>query len=91
MLAQGALRQAILDQQCVGNDGAVAEALLPHIQLLSFNSGEKLMEQGAGDNHIMFVLGGRVSIRVNGREIAIRTGRKHIGEMVLIDTAACVR
>ena len=56
MLAQGALRQAILDQQCVGNDGAVAEALLPHIQLLSFNSGEKLMEQGAGDNHIMFVL-----------------------------------
>lgn len=46
------------------------------------------MEQGAGDNHIFFVLGGRVSIRVNGREMAIRSGRQHVGEMALIDTAA---
>lgn len=83
-----ALRQALLEQQCVGNDAAVADALLPHVELASFKTGERLMEQGATDNHIFLILGGRVSILVNGREMAIRSGRQHVGEMALIDTSA---
>ena len=38
-----ALRQAILEQQCVGNDCDVAEALLSNIELVTFKQGEKLM------------------------------------------------
>lgn len=83
-----ALRQAILEQQCVGNDSRVADELLQQIELLSFKPGDLLMEQGGHDNHILFILGGKVSIRVNGREMAIRTGRQHVGELGLIDTAA---
>jgi CRP/FNR family transcriptional regulator, cyclic AMP receptor protein len=83
-----ALRQAILEQQCVGNDADVTDALLPKIELLTFKQGEKLIEQGGTDNHIFLILGGRVSIIVNGREMAIRAGRQHVGEMGLIDTSA---
>ncbi len=83
-----ALRQAILEQQCVGNDCDVAEALLPNIELVPFKQGEKLIEQRGTDNHIFLILGGRVSIVVNGREMAIRVGRQHVGEMALIDTSA---
>ncbi len=83
-----ALRQAILEQQCIGNDNDIADELLPHIELLSFKPGETLMDQGRTDNHIFLILAGRVSILVNGREMAIREGRQHIGEMALIDTSA---
>lgn len=83
-----ALRQAILEQQCVGHDTDVAEALMAHIELISFKEGEALLEQGATDNHLFFILAGRVSINVNGRELAIREGKQHVGEMALIDTSA---
>lgn len=83
-----ALRQAILDQQCVGNDSDIADALLPKCELKTFKPGETLAGQGAADNHILFILAGRVSIYVNGREMAIRSARQHVGEMSLIDTSA---
>ena len=56
-----ALRQAILDQQCVCNDATVADAIVQKNELVSFKPGEALMEQGGTDNHIFFILGGRVS------------------------------
>lgn len=83
-----ALRNSILEQQCVCYDSNVAEELLPHVQLSSFQQGDLLMEQGASDNHIFLILAGRVSILVNGREMAIRTSRQHVGEMALIDPSA---
>jgi predicted nucleotide-binding protein len=72
----------------VNNDSVVTDALLPKIDLVPFKQGEKLMEQGGTDNCIFLILAGRVSILVNGREMAIRTGRQHVGEMALIDTSA---
>jgi CRP/FNR family transcriptional regulator, cyclic AMP receptor protein len=83
-----ALRQAILEQQCVRNDGDVADAILKKHKLLSFKAGDVLIQQGAADNHIFLILAGKVSILVNGREMAIRQARQHVGEMALIDKAA---
>jgi CRP/FNR family transcriptional regulator, cyclic AMP receptor protein len=84
----GALRQALLEQQCVRNDGDVADAVLKKADLVSFKAGDVLIHQGAADNHIFLILCGKVSIHVNGREVGIRQARQHIGEMALIDKAA---
>ena len=49
-----------------------------------------LMEQGADDDDIFFLLKGKVSVRVNGVEVNTRCATKaeHIGEMSLIDPPA---
>ena len=83
-----ALRDALLKQQCVSHDPEVVKQLLAVHQLVSYKPGEVLSQQGTGDTHILLILVGRVSIQVNGRELAIRSGGQHVGEMALIDTSA---
>jgi predicted nucleotide-binding protein len=80
-------RQALLDQQCVAHDEAIVEALMQKVELVFYKSGGVLIEQGTYDNDMFFILTGRVSIQVNGRELAIRQCRQHVGEMALIDAA----
>jgi predicted nucleotide-binding protein len=83
-----ARRQAILDQQCVNNDDQVADAILAKIKVATFKKGDKLMVEDGTDNDLFLIFGGRVSILVKGREMAIRVGGQHVGEMALIDTSA---
>lgn len=83
-----ALRQAILNQQCVGKIEEVADKLLPKVRLVSYQPGDKLMEQDGKDNDIFLIFCGRVSIRVGDREMAIRQTHQHVGEMALIDRSA---
>lgn len=85
---QALLREAILDQQCVAHDQVVADALLRYLEIEEFKANFTLMEQGHDDNHIYLILAGRVSICVNGRELAIRGPRQHVGEMAMLDPAA---
>jgi len=80
-------RQARLYQQCVAHDEAIVDALMQKVELVSLKSGGVLIEQGAYDNDMFFLLTGRVSIQVHGRELAIRQCRQHVGEMALIDSA----
>jgi predicted nucleotide-binding protein len=44
--------------------------------------------QGSPDNDIFLIVAGKVSISVNGRELAIRHAGQHVGEMALIDPSA---
>ena len=81
------LRQAILDQECIGNNDAIADALLDKVDLVALKPDDVLIHQGGQDNDIYFILAGRVSIQINGRELAIRQHRQHVGEMTLIDPA----
>lgn len=82
------LRQAILDQQCVAHDDAIADALCDRLELFAFRPNDVLVAQGSHDNDIFLILAGRISIQVNGREMAIRQARQHVGEMSLIDPSA---
>jgi predicted nucleotide-binding protein len=50
--------------------------------------GTLLVEQGAADNHIYFVLIGDVAIVINGQEMAHRSAGQHIGEMALLSPGA---
>ena len=51
-------------------------------QLVSVRADSVNIE-GDDDNSIYFILMGRISIRINGREVAIRSAGWHVGELVL--------
>jgi predicted nucleotide-binding protein len=47
-----------------------------------------IIQQGNSDTDLYLILAGRVSVRVNGREVAERDAGCHFGEMALIDPSA---
>ena len=53
----------MLDQQCIAHDGAIVDAMREKIELVPFKQNDILIQQGAHDNDIFFILAGRVSIR----------------------------
>ena len=57
-------------------------------QLEPNTPASEFIKQAATDNDIYLILAGKVSIRVNGREVATRVSGFHIGEMALIDPTA---
>jgi CRP/FNR family cyclic AMP-dependent transcriptional regulator len=83
--------EALQRQQIVQNDKGVAEKLADVSELLMFEAAAPsnvLIAQNAADNDLFLILAGRVSIWVNGRELAIRQAGQHVGEMATIDTSA---
>ena len=63
----------------------MAEALAASAEVVPFPSGSSIVEESAPDNDLYFILAGTVSIRVFGREIAVRTAGQHFGEIALLD------
>ena len=63
----------------------MAEALAASAEVTPFTSGSIIIEESAPDNDLYFILAGTVSIRVFGREIAVRTAGQHFGEIALLD------
>ena len=78
------LRKQIILQ----GDENLSIELAGQAEILQFESGEELIAQDDVDNDIYFILAGRLSISVNGREVAIRNSGQHVGEMVLVDPSA---
>lgn len=75
-------------QMAVGGAGAVAEELAGLVTVRAVPGREVLIQQDGDDNDLYFVLSGRVSVQVNGREVAVRGPGAHVGEMAMIDPAA---
>ena len=78
------LRKQIIIQ----GDENLSTELAGQAEILPFESGDELITQNGVDNDIYFILAGRLSIVVNGREVAIRNPGQHVGEMVLVDPSA---
>ena len=78
------LRKQIIIQ----GDENLSTELAGQAEILPFESGDELITQDGVDNDIYFILAGRLSIVVNGREVAIRNSGQHVGEMVLVDPSA---
>ena len=80
---------SVLRKQIIIHDNEnLSTELTDQAEILQFEHEEDLITQGDTDNDIYFILAGRVSIVVNGREVAIRESGEHIGEMALIDPSA---
>lgn len=73
------------EQIVVGGSEEIAEAINDKAEILGFSAGDLIIEEFAPDQDTYFILSGTVSIRVNGREIAVRTKGQQIGEMVVVD------
>jgi CRP/FNR family transcriptional regulator, cyclic AMP receptor protein len=75
------LVEAIRSQRLVQGNEELARDLAAQAQLTEVNAGQVLIEQGASDNDIFFILAGRFEVVVNGRKIAERGFGEHVGEM----------
>lgn len=82
------LIESLLRQPLIGGDAVVSGKLAKLVEVVETRAGRKLTRQGLGDNDIFFILSGKVSVRVNGREIAVRESGEHVGEMALVDATA---
>ena len=79
---------ALRKQPILHDNETLSNELADQAELLQFETGEGLIMQDDADNDIYFIIAGRLSIVVNGREVAIRNSGQHVGEMVLIDPSA---
>ncbi len=77
--------EALRNQSAFLGDTSLVEAVCDQAEILGFNPGETIIEESAPTNDMYFILSGIVSIRVNGREIAVRTSGQHVGEMAVLD------
>ena len=85
---RGRLISELRQQVIIHDNETLSIKLADQSKLLQFESGDELIVQDGVDDEIYFVLAGRLSIVVNGREVAIRESGQHVGEMALIDPSA---
>lgn len=79
------LAQQLSRQMLIGGDMEIAQEFANVAEVRTYPSGGLVIEQGAQDNDLHFILSGRVSVIVNYREVAVGTPGTHVGEMALID------
>ena len=79
---------ALKAQLLVSGDATLARALLKQGAMREYRPQETLTTQGAPDNDLFLIVNGRVSIRINEREVATRDAGTHVGEMALVDPLA---
>lgn len=72
-------------QKITAGDKDIASILAIKTELVEFKAGQLLIEEGASDTDIYFILAGTVSILVKGRSIAQRSVNDHVGELAAID------
>ena len=77
--------EALQDQILIGGSVSLAKTISGIAEVVGFPPGSIIIEESAPDNEICFILSGNVSIRVGGREVAVRKAGQHIGEMSVLD------
>lgn len=82
------LISALRQQTIIHDNETLSRKLADRTEILPLELGDALIIQGEADNDLYFILAGRLSIIVNGREIAIRESGQHVGEIALIDPSA---
>lgn len=82
------LTEAISQQAVVRGNQDLAAKLAEIAEVIAYDTGLYLISQNGPDNDLFFILAGRFSIQVNGREVARRGAGEHVGEMALIDPKA---
>src|SRR5437764_1077166 len=82
------LLEALKSQTLIRGSEQLARELLDCGKLQDHKSKDVLMSQGGQENDIFLIISGEVSIRINDRQVAVRSGGTHIGEMALTDPLA---
>lgn len=75
-------------QAVVQGDETLAREIAAQLELMELEPGVEFITQGDAADDIFFILSGRVSVVINGREVAVRGNGVHVGEMALLDPSA---
>jgi CRP/FNR family transcriptional regulator, cyclic AMP receptor protein len=78
------LLEALKDQKLLAGNAELADQVASIGELIDVPTGTAIIEQGADDNDVYFVLAGSFNIVVNNRVVAGRFPGDHVGEMVAI-------
>ena len=83
--AQQSLIEALRLQPIIGGDSTLSKKLANLVTVSGFSADSPIIEESSPDNDVFFILSGTVSIRVSGREVALRTAGQQVGEMAMVD------
>ena len=84
------LTEALRTQSVIGDDTSLAESIAAAVEVEAFKPGAVVMQESGTENDLCFILAGVVSIRVLGREIAVRTAGQHGARWRSSTRARCV-
>lgn len=73
--------EAISEQLCVNSDMKLANELDKRGELVGLSVGTEFIAQGDETREVYFILAGSCDVVVNGRVVAKRGPRSHVGEM----------
>ena len=79
-----ALVDELSRQLIVSGDRSLATVMAERGTLHELIAGEVLIDQGAADNDVYFIISGRIAVTVNGREVSQRSAHEHVGEIASI-------
>lgn len=79
---------ALRQQMILHDNKQICEQVAELVKIKMLENGETLITQDEVDNDLFFILAGKFSVLVNGREVALRENGQHVGEMALIDASA---
>lgn len=79
------LLEALMAQAFVQGDREVAAALSEIGELVQFASSEVLTREGEADREIFYLLMGKVSVKVKGKQVATRAKNETVGEMSAVN------
>ena len=79
------LIEALGTQSALLGDAGLVDAVCGQAEVIEFEPGDTIIRESAPTNEVYFILSGIVSIRVNGRELAVRSSGQHVGEMAALD------
>lgn len=82
-----AILDALLRQRIVSNDRQLAEQFACKGRKKAFSAGEVLIEQGAWDDELHFILAGEFELLINGQHKAVRQAGVHVGELAGVNAA----
>jgi CRP-like cAMP-binding protein len=80
-----ALMDALRRQFLVDGSSAIAERIASDMILKQYSEGEALFEQGERGSDLCLILAGKVSIRIDGQEVAVVNAGLHVGEIGMLE------
>lgn len=85
---RAALEEALSQQRIVLGNDALASQLADVGTPMSIATGNIIMNQGAHDSDVFFILTGQFQVKVHGREVAKRGPTELVGEMSAVVSTA---
>jgi CRP/FNR family cyclic AMP-dependent transcriptional regulator len=82
---RGALLSALRNQFLVDGNSDVADKVALGSQLMEYTPGTTVFTQGERGGDLCFVLAGKVSVRVDERQVATCGAGIHVGEIGLLE------